>query len=335
MIDHDRLFKELLTTFFVEFVELFLPETAGYMDRGSISFLDKEVFSDVTSGERHEADLVARVKLRSEEAFFLIHVENQATARPNFARRMFTYFARLHERHGLRVYPVAIFSYDRPLREEPDTYGVAFPDLDVLTFRFRTIQLNRLNWRDYVRRPNPVAAALMSKMQVAPEDRVRVKVQCLRLIATLRMDPAKQQLISGFVDTYLRLTREEGLAFGKELRLIPETDVREQAMQIVTSWSEEGYERGFKEGTERGFKEGTERGIREGTERGIERGMERGKAAVILRQLTRRFGALPAELDSRIGTLTNGALDELADALFDFASLDDVTAWLTGYGAQP
>jgi hypothetical protein len=25
-MDHDRLFKQLLTTFFVEFVELFLPE---------------------------------------------------------------------------------------------------------------------------------------------------------------------------------------------------------------------------------------------------------------------------------------------------------------------
>jgi hypothetical protein len=26
-MDHDRLFKELLTTFFVEFLELFFPET--------------------------------------------------------------------------------------------------------------------------------------------------------------------------------------------------------------------------------------------------------------------------------------------------------------------
>ena len=57
MIDHDRLFKELLTTFFVEFLELFLPEVLAYLERDSIQFLDKEVFTDVTVGERYEADL--------------------------------------------------------------------------------------------------------------------------------------------------------------------------------------------------------------------------------------------------------------------------------------
>ena len=36
MIDHDRLFKELLQTFFWEFVEAFLPEVAAYLDRASL-----------------------------------------------------------------------------------------------------------------------------------------------------------------------------------------------------------------------------------------------------------------------------------------------------------
>ena len=46
MIDHDRLFKELLTTFFVEFIELFLPDVAAYLEGDSIEFLDKEVFTE-------------------------------------------------------------------------------------------------------------------------------------------------------------------------------------------------------------------------------------------------------------------------------------------------
>ena len=50
MSEHDQLFKELLTTFFVEFVELFLPEVHAFLDPGSITFLDKEVFTDLTSG---------------------------------------------------------------------------------------------------------------------------------------------------------------------------------------------------------------------------------------------------------------------------------------------
>src|SRR5438445_13410608 len=77
-MDHDRLFKELLTAFFADFLDLFLPELSAYMDREAIEFLDKEVFTDVTAGAKHEADLVARARLRGQDSFFLIHLEHQA-----------------------------------------------------------------------------------------------------------------------------------------------------------------------------------------------------------------------------------------------------------------
>lgn len=92
MIDHDRLFKELLTTFFVEFLELFFPQVIAYLEPGSITFLDKEIFTDVTAGEQYEADLVVYVKFREQETFFLIHVENQAQPQSNFGRRMCAVF---------------------------------------------------------------------------------------------------------------------------------------------------------------------------------------------------------------------------------------------------
>ena len=87
-------------------------------------------------------------------------------------------------------------------RIEPESYEVGSPDLEVLRFRFRTIQLARLPWREFLARPNPVAAALMAKMRFAAEERPKVKVECLRLLATLGLDPARMSLISGFVDTY-------------------------------------------------------------------------------------------------------------------------------------
>jgi hypothetical protein len=123
-MDHDRLFKELVTTFFVEFLELFFPEMTPYLDCDSIEFLDKEVFTDVTRGERHEVDLIAKARFRDELSFFLIHVESQAQPQTQFARRMFCYFARLHEQHGLPVYPIAVFSYDQPRRSQPNKYRV-------------------------------------------------------------------------------------------------------------------------------------------------------------------------------------------------------------------
>ena len=59
-MDHDKLFKQLLTTFFVEFVELFMPEVNAYLARETIQFVDKEIFTDLTAGERHEVDSTTR-----------------------------------------------------------------------------------------------------------------------------------------------------------------------------------------------------------------------------------------------------------------------------------
>ena len=195
MIDHDRLFKALLTTFFADFVELFLPDVDQYLDKDSIVFMEKELFTDVTAGERHEADLVVKARFKGEDAFFLIHVEHQAQVQADFGRRMFRYFARLHEKYQYPVFPVVIFSHDRK-RAEPDHYKVTFSGHRVLDFHYRVIQLKRLSWREYLKRPNPAACALMSKMDIAPVDRVYVKAECLRILVTLKLDPARKSLIS-------------------------------------------------------------------------------------------------------------------------------------------
>ena len=108
--------------------------------------------------------------------------------------------------------------------------------LRVLDFRFQAIQLNRLSWRDFLEHENPVAAALMAKMKIAPEDRYRVKASCIRLLATLRLDPARTRLLSGFIDTYLRLDPGEEKLFREEVEGLGQ-GVKEKAMEIVTSWT--------------------------------------------------------------------------------------------------
>lgn len=241
MIDHDRLFKELISTFFVEFLDLFLPQVASQIDRDSIQFLPQDVFTNVTSGEKKEIDLLAQVRYQQQKTYFLIHVENQSYTESEFAKRMFKYFARLHEKYDLPIYPVVIFSFDEPKRAESQNYRVTFGDLKVLEFQFAAIQLNRLNWRDFLTQYNPVAAALMAKMNIAVSERPQVKAECLRLLTTLRLDPARMQLISGFVDTYLRLDDTEKQVFQAVISTMG-LDEREEVMQIVTSWQQEGVE---------------------------------------------------------------------------------------------
>jgi hypothetical protein len=168
-----------------------------------------------------------------------------------------------------------------------------------LEFNFKSIQLNRLNWRDFLSQPNPVAAALMSKMRIAPEDRPRVKVECLRLLATLQLDSARTRLISGFVDTYLRLNAIETQAFQAEIAKI-EPERREGVMQIVTSWMQEG----------------------------IEQGIER-ERSLVLRLLTKQVGTLSSEVRDRIDQLPIDQVEALGEALLEFRALTDLEAWLS------
>ena len=309
-IDHDRLFKELISTFFIEFIELFFPQVLEYIDTESIIFLDKEIFTDVTAGDKYETDLIAKVKFLGQPSYFVIHIEAESGARPKFNQRMFRYFARLDEKLDLPIYPIVIFSYNSPKTVAVNNYQINFPDFQVLKFNYQVVQLNQLNWRDFLARPNPVASALMSKMSIAPEDRPKVKAECLRLLVTLKLNPAKMQLISGFIDTYLRLNKIEEEKFQAEIGTLIKEE-KEEVMQIVTSWMEEGIEKG----------------IEKGIERGIERGIDREKN-LILRQINRKFGQIDLELATEIRSLNIEIIEALAEAIFDLDDVEDLQNWL-------
>lgn len=302
-INHDQLFKKLLTTFFVEFLDLFFPSILEYLDTNSIQFLDKEVFSDLVQGEKSIMDIIALAQFQAQDYSFLIHLENQASNTPEFNRRMFRYFCSLFLKYDRPIYPIVIFSYDFPKRLDKSSFVINFPDKQVLNFDYQIVQLNRLNWRDFLTQKNPVAAALMAKMKIEPEDRPKVKAQCLRLMVSLKLDPAKMQLISGFVDTYLRLNSNEKEIFQLELSKMG-LEEKEKIMQITTSWKEEGRLEGRLEG------------------------QKQGQVTTILRQLNRKLNNIPEKIADRIKSLETSQLDSLTEDLLDFQSLDDLQNWL-------
>jgi hypothetical protein len=285
--------QELISTFFIEFLELFLPELAHSIEPDSVTFREQEYFVDLVDGEKKIIDLLAEVKLAGEDATVLVHIEPQSSARSIFPQRMFFYFSRLHQKHLKRIYPIAIFSYDQPAEAAKTQYKVEFPSLKVLEFNFTAIQLNRLNWRDFIDRPNPVAAALMAKMAIAESDRPKVKAECLRLLVTLKLDPAKTELISQFVDTYLRLNATEEQTFQAEIDTMDIVQ-REEIMQVTTSWE------------------------------------EKAQRSLVLRLLNRKVGALPDRALDRINRLPSEQLEFLGEALLDFASIADLDHWLAG-----
>jgi hypothetical protein len=84
-------------------------------------------------------------------------------------------------------------------------------------------------------------------------------------------------------------------------------EAQEKAMEIITSWMEEG--------------------IKQGLEQGLERG-RRSEASLVVRLLERRLGAIAEERVVQVRALSQPLLEELAEALLDFSAASDLDAWL-------
>ena len=141
------------------------------------------------------------------------------------------------------------------------------------------------------------------RLIITPEDRV---------IAPAKELVLKHRQVSGlleFVETILayklkNMTREEIEAMFT-LGDLKQTRVYQDA-----------YREALQVGENRGRQEGRLEGAREG------------KLQTILRILSRRFGTLSPQLLNQITSLPTERLDDLADAVLDFQTLDDLLQWL-------
>lgn len=300
IIRHDVYFKQLLNNLFPDFIALFFPQMLAYLDLSSVTPVDKELLGNLDREQTNLADLVMKAKFKHSEAFFLVHIETQAQHQPDFSRRLFQYFAKLYDKYGLPVYPIVLFSFDQPFKEQPACHEVQFPDLHVLKFNYRSIQLNRMCWKDYLGILNPVAAALMTRMKMSATERARVKLECLALLNKANRDHNTNKLVSRFIDIYLRLTPAEAKEY-MQLRDKLEPEVKEAVMEIETSWEIKGRKQGLQEGLVLGLEQGREQGVRQGQEQGLRQGM----AIMLEQQLSSRISNLPKESVDKIHKLSS------------------------------
>ena len=177
--------------------------------------------------------------------------------------------------------------------------------------RFRVVYLNEIEAE------SPYLGLV--KLIITPEDKV--------------IEPAKELVIkhrevSGlleFVETILayklkNLTREEIVAMFT-LGDLKQTRVYQDAYR-------EAYNQAYNEAYNQAYNEAYNQAYNEALQVGENRGRQEGELRTILRQLNRKFGTLSPQLISQISSLSMEKLDDLADALLDLQSLDDLVQWL-------
>ncbi len=65
-------------------------------------------------------------------------------------------------------------------------------------------------------------------------------------------------------------------------------------------------------------------GLRQGLEQGLEQGSTNEARAILRRQLARRFGGVPSEVNDRLEAASRAELENWIDRLYDAATLDEV-----------
>lgn len=156
---------------------------------------------------------------------------------------MFIYFSRLYEKYRKPILPIAIFSYNDQ-RGVPDKIIIEIPTFKIVEFHYLSLHLIKMEWRKFLRSNNPVAAALLSKMDYLWDERIQVKLEFLRMITRLELNPAKMELIYGFFVTYLSLNEEEEEQMRKEISRLPEDEAK-AVFKFPNYYFEKGIEKGI------------------------------------------------------------------------------------------
>lgn len=300
-MSHDQLFKQLLQSFFYDFLSLFLPDLAVAVDPDSITFEPAEVFTDIPEGEQRTADLVARVRtLEGTPELILVHTEVERRRGPEFADRMWEYNVLLQLREKLPVLSVAVQLRSGTPGLSLETYRQTLFGVTYRSLEYWQVGLRDLEATAYAHAVPVLAAALSALMQPGSEERGMLKFTLAQRIAASGLDEARVFLLLNIVETYLDLSEAEHAAYQALLA----TEGGAAVEILEETWAD--------------------RKMREGREQGIVQGIVEGQRALLRRLVLTRFGTVPEQLEQRIAHADSAALEVLQDRVVVARDLDEV-----------
>ena len=307
--DYDSPWKDIIETYFEDFVCFFFSSIHAEIDwsRG-YEFLDQElsqVVRDAELGKRLADKLVKVWRLNGQEAWVLLHVEVQNQEDGEFGNRIFTYFYRLKDRYNVPIVSLVILGDERSAWR-PNTYGQSLWGCSV-SFEFPIIKLSdyESRWTELEESLNPFAIAVMAHLKTKEtrkdlQARREWKFRLTRMLYERDYDRQDILNIFRFLDWLLELPADLKQGFRADL----ERYEQEREMPYITSIE------------------------RMGIEQGLEQGLER-QRSLVLRLLNRQVGPIGEPAIAQTRALSFDRLDELAEALFDFTSVDDLNRWLS------
>jgi Domain of unknown function (DUF4351)/Putative transposase, YhgA-like len=303
---HDKIFKQLLRTFFADFLRLVVPQALERLDLSSPELLDKELFAGGPQGRRRELDLLVRVR-NPEGRPLLIHVEIEARASRGMKERLWSYCNQIQARYDTPALTIEVCLKRGLPGIHLETWESPFgPDFS--GFRYVSFGLAGCRAGEYLDRPEPLAWALAALMDPGSWSRAELKMACFRRIAGLRgrTDPF---LLVDCIENYLQLEPREVAEF----EALHSRKENQEVRAMTMTWSE----------TQRAM--GREEGLETGRREGLEKGAQTGARQLLLHQLGKRFGPLPESVRLRVEAIDSlDLLTRLAERLLSVHSLEEM-----------
>jgi predicted transposase/invertase (TIGR01784 family) len=271
-----------------------------YPDRFASWVLGQSIESAIVlkselSIEPIRADSVTFLKFQSR----ILHLEFQVKldSEPPLPLRFLDYWVRLYRLYRLPVYQVLVLlrpPADGTEIESAFVYGTTRHEYQVLKM---WEQDPALFLNDSALLPLATLAATDTPLELLRQ--VAEQVRTIESTQQRQESSAYAQILAGlrFDKTLIRQVFREGI-------------MRESVIyqEILQEGEQVGEQRGRTEGEQSGA-------INEAR-------------SLILRQLARRVGTLPATVEAQVQALALPQLEALGEALLDFAALDDLTKWL-------
>jgi hypothetical protein len=162
---YDVLWKGMLEEVGEDLLRFVFPDVDRDLDlnRG-IQFLDKELEEMYPEPDKEThtriADKLFKAFLKDgSERWMLLHLEVQGGRDPEFAKRMFTYYYRILDRHNHPVTAIAIFT-GQDGKNMPDRYEDHFMGTH-LVYQYNTLCITDYKDEDLAASDNPFAVVLM------------------------------------------------------------------------------------------------------------------------------------------------------------------------------
>ncbi len=300
----DSPWKDVLEQFFPEFMLFFFPKAHAEINWSHpLKFLDKEfqqIFQEAPKGRQIVDKLLEVVLSNGQPSLVLVHIEIQAQKETEFAKRIFMYNYRIHERYLEPVASFAVLADEQPTWK-PDQFGynilgcqmgIIFPSVKILDYRDR--------WEELEESENPFAVVVMAHLKTLEtkkdfNNRYQWKLRLARML--YKKGYNREQIIGllRFIDGGMQLPKELENQFWEEIR----RDEKVKNMPYVMSIEKIAEERGI----EKGFEEGIEKGIEEGIEKGEHKGLKQGIYESIVEILEIRFSHVPQFLIDKLDAI--------------------------------